>query len=159
MRYFGKKVPAHDIPERIQNTFVNVYKDIGKLKKPVAFTTWIRTIARREIYHYYKEKELLQEREEKAKKKAEKEKVRKEKRMAGIDLSKVDMREAVNTLPAKQKEAVLLREKGYKVREIAQIQDVSEGTVKSRLNYARIKISEYIKKQTAERSTTKEPSI
>ena len=85
--------------------------------------------------------------------------MRKEKRMAGIELSKVDMREAVNTLPAKQKEAVLLREKGYKVREIAQIQDVSEGTVKSRLNYARIKISEYIKKQTAERSTTKEPSI
>lgn len=159
LRYFGKKVPAYDIPKRIQNTFVNVYKDIGKLKKPVAFTTWTRTIARREIYHYYKEKELLQEREEKAKKKAEKEKVRKEKRMAGIDLSKVDMREAVNTLPAKQKEAVLLREKGYKVREIAEIQDVSEGTVKSRLNYARIKISEYIKKQTAERSTTKEPSI
>ena len=64
MRYFGKKVPAHDIPERIQNTFVNVYKDIGKLKKPVAFTTWIRTIARREIYHYYNQYRRFGERVE-----------------------------------------------------------------------------------------------
>jgi RNA polymerase sigma factor (sigma-70 family) len=64
-------------------------------------------------------------------------------------LSNLDVREVVNALPAKQKEAVLLREKGYKVKEIAVIQKVSEGTVKSRLNYARKKVNAYIEAQVA----------
>lgn len=159
LKYFGKKIPAHDIPDRMQNTFVNIYKDIYKLKKPAAFTTWIRTIARREIYHYYKSKEVEERRAEKDEIKAKKEKQRKEKRMAGIDLSKLDMREAVNALPAKQKEAVLLREKGYKVKEIAEIQKVSEGTVKSRLNYARIKVNAYMEAQGAKITAPNEPSL
>ena len=79
--------------------------------------------------------------------------------MAGIDLSKLDMREAVNALPAKQKEAVLLREKGYKVKEIAEIQKVSEGTVKSRLNYARIKVNAYMEAQGAKKPTQNELSL
>lgn len=67
-------------------------------------------------------------------------------------MSILDVREAINTLPAKQKDAVLLREKGYKVREIAEIQKVSDGTVKSRLNYARKKVNAYLEDQ-AEKAT------
>lgn len=147
-RYFAKKIPAQDIPDRVQNTFTHVYRNINTVKKPAAFASWMRTIARREIYHYYKKIERAQTKEEKTQKRTEKEKLRKEKRMAGIDLTKLDMREAVNTLPDKQKEAVLLREKGYKVKEIAEIQNVTEGTVKSRLNYARRKVNAYIEAQT-----------
>jgi DNA-directed RNA polymerase specialized sigma24 family protein len=120
--------------------------------KPAAFASWMRTIARREIYHYYKKIERAQTKEEKTQKRTEKEKLRKEKRMAGIDLTKLDMREAVNTLPDKQKEAVLLREKGYKVKEIAETDDPKEkdriasemsSALKQRLSYDRDVDSQY----------------
>lgn len=65
VRYFAKKIPAQDIPDRVQNTFTHVYRNINKVKKPAAFTTWMRTIARREIYHYYKKIERAQAKEEK----------------------------------------------------------------------------------------------
>ena len=150
-RYFGKKVPPQDIPDRVQNTFAHAYSNIDKLKKPEAFTSWLQTIASREIYHYYKKLEREKKQEEKVEKRAEKEKQRKQKRMAGIDLSELDMRKAVNALPEKQRETVLLRERGYKVREIAAMQNVSEGTVKSRLNYARKKVNSYIMEETAQK--------
>lgn len=158
-RLFLRKVIARDVPDRIHNTFANVYSNIDKLKKPEAFIGWLRTIARREIYHYYKKKECAQKKEEKTRKRAEDEKLRKERRMAGIDLTKLDMRAAVNILPDKQKEVVLLRERGYKVREIAKILNVSEGTVKSRLNYARQKVNAYIEAQAGNRDGENQSSI
>lgn len=52
----------------------------------------------------------------------------------------------VDQLPENQKECVLLRWKeNKKIREIAQITNVKEATVKSRLNYAYFKIEEAVK--------------
>ena len=152
-RYLAIKVPYREIPTLMENTFTNAILYIDKLEKPAAFTSWIRTIVHSEIYHYHKEEEQKKKQAEKDAKRAKEKRLREERFMAGLDLSVLDVREAVNTLPAKQKEAVLLREKGYKVREIAEIQKVSDGTVKSRLNYARKKVNTYLDEQ-AEKATS-----
>lgn len=158
-RYLAIKVPYQEIPTLRENTFINAVLYIDKLEKPAAFTSWIRTIAHGEIYHYHKKEERKKKQEEKAEKKAEQKRLREERWMAGLDLSILDVQEAVNTLPAKQKEAVLLRAKGYKVREIAEIQKVSDGTVKSRLNYARKKVNAYIEAQVAHKISQNEIHI
>ena len=149
-RYLATKVPYQQIPQLMEYTFENAAVEIHKLKKPAAFTSWLRTIAHSEIYHHHKKEERKKKLKEKAERLAELEKLREEKNTYGLDLSNLEVRNAVNTLPAKQKEAVFLREKGYKVREIAEIQKVSDGTVKSRLNYARKKVNAYLEEQKVE---------
>lgn len=146
-RYLATKVPYQQIPKLMENTFENAAVEIHKLKKNAAFTSWLRTIAHSEIYHYHKDEERKKKLKEKAERLAEQEKLREERNTYGLDLSNQEVRKAVNMLPAKQKEAVLLREQGYKVKEIAEIQKVSDGTVKSRLNYARRKVNAYLEEQ------------
>lgn len=158
-RYLATKVPYQEIPTLLENTFTNAILYIDKLKKPAAFTSCIRKIAHSEIYHYHKDLERKKKRKEKRDKKAEQKMLREKEHSSGLDLSNLDVREIVNTLPAMQKEAVLLREKGYKVKEIAEIQNVPEGTVKSRLNYARRKVNAHIEAQEAKISNQNEIQI
>lgn len=145
--YIARKIGnEEDVEELVMNTMYVTYTSIGSLNKPLALVGWVYEIAHRQIYHFYKDKENEQKRMEKAHIRASKEAVRKKKlelrQSSGIDWSIPDMQDLVNQLPEKQREAAILRKKGYKVSEIAEIQGVSEGTVKSRLNYARKKIVE-----------------
>lgn len=143
--YIARKMSnEEDIEELVMDTLYVVYTSIGALDEPLALVGWVYEIAHRQIYHFYKDKEVEKKRIEKARIKASKDAERERKRefrqSSGIDLSNPRIRDIVNDLPEKQKEAAILRNKGYKVREIAKIQGVSEGTVKSRLNYARMKV-------------------
>ena len=158
-RYIGTKVPTEKVDELVTDTIMDAYDNIHQLSEPVALTRWLRSIAHSKIYHFHKDKERERKREEKRKRKEAQERLREIKRTSGIDLSKMDIQDAVNTLPAKQKEAVLLRKQGFKVKEIAKLQNVSEGTVKSRLNYARKKVNAYVEAGEFENSNPYEPSI
>lgn len=57
-----------------------------------------------------------------------------------------EIRDALTTLPEAQKEAVILRfYHGYKIREIAQITNSHEATVKSRIHQALVKLETLLK--------------
>ncbi len=59
---------------------------------------------------------------------------------------KIALKKGVNELSYSHKVVFILRyNEGYSVKEIAQIVEVSEGTIKSRLYYATQNISQYIK--------------
>lgn len=142
-RYFWRKMPSKDTQAQrdlIEETLVIAYANINKLKTPEAFVSWLQRIAHSGIYHYYKKREIEQRKLEKEMERQKRGESRSDKRSSGFDSLHPELYNKIDDLPEKQRQAVLLRLKGYKVREIAEIQGVSAGTVKSRLNYARIKI-------------------
>ena len=116
------------------------YCNIDQLKAPEAFVSWLRSIAHSQIYHYHKKREIQRRRDEREKERQKQAAERAQNRGAELDLSNAAMRDAIDQLPEVQRQAILLRMDGWKVKEIAERQGVSEGTVKSRLNYARIKL-------------------
>ncbi len=100
----------------------------------------MRSIAHSQIYHYYKDQEVKRRRAERDKERQKREAERAKNRGPEWDLSNAAVRDAINQLPEVQRQAIQLQMDGWKVREIAEKQGVSEGTVKSRLNYARGKL-------------------
>lgn len=143
-RYILTKVNYTEADDLVNRTMLTVFQSIHSLEEPLSLVAFVREIAHSHIYHFYHDKEVERKRKAKSEKRA-RETARKEKESrirhcSGIDLSNPRILKAVNNLPEEQKEAVLLRAKGYKVREVAGIQGVTEGTVKSRLNYARKKV-------------------
>lgn len=150
-RYIHSKIrDKRDIEEKTSDTLRIAMNTIDKLDTPLALVRWVRSIAHSQIYHFYKDEEIKKKRKEKAEKKASREASKERQRIlrqsSGIDLSDPDIVAIVLRLPEKQKEAVLLRGRGFSVRQVAEKQGVSEGTVKSRLNYARRKVNEEHKK-------------
>ena len=133
-RYIYTKTHCgQDVEDLTEKTINTVYAKINNLNSPVALVRWVRTIAHSKIYHHYRDIERRQKREERNAAK----KLKPHSRFLHIDLSDPQVVELINQLPETQKNVTMMRLEGLKVREIAEILDLPEGTVKSRLNYAR----------------------
>lgn len=126
-----------------QETFVTAITAIGGLKEPAAFVTWLKQIAFSQCTRYFrKKKEVLVDEDEEGQTVFE---ILAEERAEFIPDEAVDQEDFRNTilsmldeLSEEQRSAVMLYYYDeLSVKQIAQIQGVSEGTVKSRLNYAR----------------------
>ena len=133
-----------------QDTFIYVLEKINDLNENAAFVTWIERIASSKCKDYsVKKKELLVDEYEDGYSIFDKEEEHREEFIPGEALDKEDLKRIIlniiNDLPQDQREAILLRYfNEIPVKEIAQIQDVSEGTVKSRLNYGRKAIKQAV---------------
>ena len=126
-----------------QDTFVEILETISKLQEPAAFVTWSKQIAYHKCTGYFKKrKELLADEDEDGYSVFDTMEEENEEFIPGAALDHEDLRKTIiamiNELPEEQKAAIILRYfNEISVQEIARIQEVSEGTVKSRLNYAR----------------------
>lgn len=143
----------------VQETFIEVIQTIGKLEEPAAFASWLKTIAYHQCSRYYKKKEnkherLIEENEDAPtvfeRMEEENEAFIPDKALDNKELQKI-IRDIIDNLPDAQRAAVMMKYfEDMSVKEIAQIQGVSENTVLSRLYYARnaIKaaVEEYEKK-------------
>lgn len=142
--YVLKTVKNPDIAaDATQETFVEIMTTISKLREPAAFAVWARRIAYHQCTRYFKEnKEVLLEENEDGEtlldvlpdedESALPEKVVEDKELRRTVLSMLD------TLPAEQRSAmVLYYYEKLSLKQIADIQNTTEGTVKSRLNYGR----------------------
>ncbi len=133
-----------------QDTFVTILEKIHDLQEPAAFVTWSKQIAYSKCTGFFKKhKELLADEDEDGYSVFDTLEEENEEFIPGAALDKEDLRKAViamiNELPEEQKSAILLRYfNEISVKDIAQIQGVSEGTVKSRLNYARKAIKQSV---------------
>ena len=133
-----------------QDTFVTILEKIHDLQEPAAFVTWSKQIAYSKCTGFFKKhKELLADEDEDGYSVFDTLEEENEEFIPGAALDKEDLRKAIigmiNDLPEEQKAAVLLRYfNEISVKDIAQIQGVSEGTVKSRLNYARKAIKQSV---------------
>ena len=139
-----------------QETFIEIYQNVARLKEPEAFMKWSKTIAyHKSAGHFRKKREVLLEENEDDVSVFdtivdEREEFIPDEALDQDELKKT-IQQMIDSLPEEQRAAIMMRYfDELSVQDIADIQSVSEGTVKSRLNYGRkaIKnaVEEYEKK-------------
>ena len=144
-RFIGDLVEAEDI---VQETFYRVYKNKHYYKEVAKFSTWIYTIAgnlaktelrrrkRRKVFSIHKETSIDKELE------LPDQKSDPEKEVNTIVTEKL-IQKAISSLPEKFRQVIVLRDiQGFSYEEISSIIKVPLGTVKSRVNRARLKLQE-----------------
>ena len=133
-----------------QDTFIEILQNIGSLQEPVAFVTWSRQIAYRRCTAYFKKRhDLLVDEDEDGYSVFDTIAEEREEFIPGEALDKEDLKNTIhgiiNDLPEEQRAAIMMRYfEEISVADIAKIQGVSEGTVKSRLNYGRKAIKQSV---------------
>ena len=134
-----------DCIELVQDTYIQVNNKIVKLKDSKAFTSWMFMIAKNKTLRYLEKnkKEVLLSEEGQG--------IFENQLETDVDLlpqeildNKEKQRmilDILDSLPKEQKEVIYLRYyNGLSVKQIAEKLSISDGTVKSRLNYGRKKI-------------------
>lgn len=156
--YFALKTVKDDETalDVTQESFVEIINTLGNLKEPAAFVTWAKQITYHQCTRYFKKKkDVLVDEDEEGNTVFDTLKEEKAEFIPDEALDKADFKKTVmgilDELSEEQRSAVMMYYfDEMSVKQIAEIQGVSEGTVKSRLNYARkaIKnsVEEYEKK-------------
>ena len=143
--YFAlKTVKDSDVACDItQETFLEIINTIGNLKEPAAFVTWMKQITYHQCTrHFKKKKDVLVEEDEDGNTIFDTLADEREGSIPSEVYEKEEFRNTIlgiiNDLTEEQRAAVMMYYfDELSVAQIAEIQSVSEGTVKSRLNYAR----------------------
>lgn len=127
-----------------QDTFITVFQNISALNDPAAYPAWSRQITYRHCLQHLKkqEREVLVEEDEDGGSIFDTVKEDRTEFIPDKALDKEDFKKTIlqmiDDLPAAQRSAIILYYYDeLSVNKIAEIQGVSEGTVKSRLNYGR----------------------
>ena len=143
-----------DADDVMQETFIKVYRSIRTFRKDAAFETWLYRIAVNEALNFVKRRERQRESTLETASEAEYEAMTRYRAQIANDphihAEKAELRhhvtEAVNNLSLKHRTVVILHEfEGLTHAEIASILNCSEGTVRSRLHYARKKLRTLLK--------------
>lgn len=127
-----------------QETFVTVFQNISTLNDPIAYPAWSRQITYRHCLQYLKKqnREVAVDENEDGSNLFDTIEEDRTEFIPEENLDKEDFKKTildmVDSLPEEQRTAVILYYYDeLSIKEIAEIQGVTEGTVKSRLNYAR----------------------
>lgn len=151
--HIRKTVEDQDLAEDLlQETFIEIFQTIDKLQEPAAFVTWSRQIAYHKCTaHFRKRHELLADENEDGYSVFDTVEEERTEFIPHEALDKEDLKDTIrgiiSELPPEQRSAIMMRYfEELSVADIAKVQDVSEGTVKSRLNYGRKAIKEAVKK-------------
>ena len=143
-----------DADDVMQETFIKVYRSIRTFRKDAAFETWLYRIAVNEALNFVKRRERQREATLETAPEAEYEAITRYRVQIANDphvhAEKAELRhhvtEAVNNLSLKHRTVVILHEfEGLTHAEVASILNCSEGTVRSRLHYARKKLRTMLK--------------
>ncbi len=143
-----------DAEDVMQETFFKVYRSIRTFRRDAAFETWVYRIAVNEALNFVKRRKRRQERTIERTADTEFAADMRERAAQANDphvhAEKAELRRyvtaAVNSLSLKHRTVVILHEfEGLTHAEIASILSCSEGTVRSRLHYARKKLRNLLK--------------
>ena len=143
-----------DANDVMQDTFLKVYESIHSFRKDAAFETWLYRIVVNHATNLVKRRERRRESPLSGTSEME---IHPDLRRAAdlasnphLNLERKERQrwvtQAVNSLPLKQRTVVILHEfEGLTHPEIASILNCSEGTVRSRLHYARHKLKDLLR--------------
>ena len=140
LNFIGNKDDASDIT---QDIFVKIYTNIDKFKEDKSFSSWVLKISRNYCIDYWRKKKKF---------KAE---VELDESITGTSYTPEDsaicqsetvfLRERINLLPPDLRMFLIMRDiQGYTYEEISDHFDVPLGTVKSRINRARVKLTQLV---------------
>ncbi|MEW5951039.1 MAG: RNA polymerase sigma factor [Elusimicrobiota bacterium] len=141
-RYVGNLSDADDLTQEV---FISVYKNLDKLRDKDKAKSWIFSIAANKSKNFLRRKKIMSflslddsnSREEGLK--LEDVLDSKEESRQKVLEREEEIKNILSSLPNRQKEILLLRGEGFDVKEIAELLDISEGTVKANLHFARQK--------------------
>lgn len=137
-RYTGDKTEAEDLSQEI---FIKIFQHIQKLKETDAFKNWIYRIAVNSCLNHIRS-DRLKKRKENQHKQHNALKVVKN----GSELLRMQIEQGIQMLPIKQKSVFILHDiEGFTHHEIAIMMGWSDGTSKSQLFKARMKMRAYLK--------------
>ena len=130
LRFTGKVDMAKEVA---QLTFVSITKSIGTLREPSSFTPWVFRIAANQCRNLLRKQKFHEPLEVVYSNKAnESDPLELLEKSEAIERVK----KALLTIPEEQREVIIMKEyEGLKFREIADVLEISENTVKSRLYY------------------------
>ena len=145
---FGILKNEDEIYDAISSTTIIVFEKIGTLKKEELFKTWLTRILINECYKIYNQNKKVIYLENCAPKSLDNLQYTEKDR-----LEEQDARDLLNNLSKYLKETVMLYYfEDFSVKEVAEILNIPEGTVKSRLSKARKDLEKIlIKNEEAER--------
>jgi RNA polymerase sigma-70 factor (ECF subfamily) len=144
-RFLGDLSEAEDI---VQETFYRVYKNKHYYKEVAKFSTWIYTIAsnlaKTELRRRRRRKVFSIHRESSSEKDIELPDVKSDpEKEVNTVLTEKEIQKAISNLPPKFRQVIILRDvQGFSYEEISSIIKVPLGTVKSRVNRARLRLQE-----------------
>lgn len=118
----------------LQDAFIDAFKNLASLKEPTYFHAWIKQILVRKAYRYLKTK----------KESVSLDAVAEFGYQDNVDVGYIET--AIQNLPTKSRTVFVMAEiEGFAHKEIAATLDISVGTSKSQLNYAKTKLKEMLK--------------
>ena len=131
-----------------QEVYIKTYKNLGKYKEQNKFSQWICTIAANLCRDYLKSSKFkLQQNTNSDDESLEKVKYKStpEEEYTLLEQQRITLR-AINSLPKKLKEALILYEfEDYSYEQISKKLNIPTGTVKSRINNARSILKEKLR--------------
>lgn len=131
-----------DICDAIQDSLIRAYKGISKLEHNEYFTTWIIRIVINKCY------DIAKKNNEKNKKIINISEAKDYELQTYDDYNEFELDKILNKLDADLKEiTVMFYYDDISVKDISKVLDIPQGTVKSRLARARIKIYEFLSKE------------
>lgn len=134
----------------LQDTFIEILQTINNLNEPAAFPSWSKQVAYHKCTAYFKKRrDILADEKEDGLSVFDTLEEENAEFIPDEALDKADLKQTIHQmideLPEEQRSALLLRYfDEISVKEIAEIQGVTEGTVKSRLNYGRKAIKDAV---------------
>ena len=149
-RFVGDRETAEEI---VQETFLRAFRKRKEYRAIANFSTWLFTIAgnlaKSELRRRKRWRMFSLERDEETDTGMElpDESARPDK-VAESSIADVQIQEAIASLPENYKQVILLRDvEGMSYQEISEIVDCPVGTVKSRVNRARLKLQQKLKSE------------
>ena len=149
-RFVGDRETAEDI---VQETFLRAFRKRDEYRAIATFSTWLFTIAgnlaKSELRRRKRWRMISAERDEETDTGMElpDESARPDK-VAESSIADVQIQNAINSLPNNYRQVILLRDvEGMSYQEISEIVDCPVGTVKSRVNRARLKLQQKLKSE------------
>lgn len=143
-RFTNQRQEAEDLSQEV---FLRVYRTLGSYRDAYgAFGTWVTSVTRNLLIDHYRRTRrdrLTDSMEDVMTQVEEKESAgRRPDHQAGLVELSVHLQKALSKLSPDLREAIILRDlEGLDYREIQQVLEVPEGTVKSRINRGRIELA------------------
>lgn len=128
-----------------QDAWITILKNIHTIENPNKFGSWGLSIVTKKAIDWYRKSKRIQEKKQEISSK-EREFTLEEKSTSKNELIKDKLKQAIASLSEQQQNVLkLFYIESYGIIEISEILNISKGTVKSRLFYAREKLKTIIK--------------
>jgi RNA polymerase sigma-70 factor (ECF subfamily) len=141
---FNDREHANDV---LQDAFITIFQTIADLNDPERLAGWIRTIVVRTAIRKMRERSKITF--------TDASEINDE-TLPDFNFTAIQLDEAIRSLPKGNRLVFMLIEiEGYKHKEVAEMLNISEGTSKSQLNYAKKILRRLLNEYTVEYATKK----